>query len=263
MQIDKLKKLYSKDVFKCRKCKIGNISILNPYLGKNKKHSIIEKTNFHLNRRNFLLEYVETRSSKVPIMIIGEAPGLDGCGFCGIAFTDENKAINVLGLKNYHKRMCPFVTEESATLIYSIMQEVADRKNIAVQRILEKVYLTNSCMCVPLRSDKGTSVKKPSSQMSKKCKVILQKQIEYVEPKVIIVLGKSAFHAVLSFYNSNTNQSITEWVREGRSIDIDGLRIIPEIHPSKQNANNKWTHDLYPGIPDRLVKHISMHIGVF
>ncbi len=82
----------------------------------------------------------------------------------------------------------------------------------------EDVYLTHAVKCKPLHTNT------PSTSEWESCKTYLFSQIEFVQPKVIVTLGKDAYEKVTSEYDN------FETVR-GHVIDFKNYKLIPIYHP--------------------------------
>lgn len=231
---------------------------MNPYIDINRKIPD-RRLNFYINRRKFVLEYIKNKDD-IKIMIIGEAPGLDGCGYSGIGFTAEYNAINHLQLKNYHNTAGNLQKEDSADYIYSILEEAALKKCTSIKDFSRNLYFTNSCLCVPLSDTTCTSITKPHKIMKQNCRYYLLKQIEYTKPTVVICLGKIALETMNRMYNfAPKKMNITDYIRSSTTFRIEDMEIIPELHPSPINKYRKQTKDLYLGIVDRLCDYICKY----
>jgi len=231
---------------------------MNPYSDINRKIPD-RRSNFFINRRKFVLEYMKSKDD-IKIMIIGEAPGLDGCGYSGIGFTGEYNAINHLQLKNYHNTTGNLQKEDSANYIYSILERAALKKCTSIKDLSRNLYFTNSCLCVPLSDITCTSITKPHKVMKQNCRYFLKKQIEFIKPAAVICLGKIALEAMNGLYNfAPKKMKITNYIRNSTTFLIEGMEVIPELHPSPINEYRKLTKDLYPGIADRLCDYICRY----
>lgn len=185
--------LFSRQVFACRRRLHPDRHLMNPYLDRNEKHDPQGADNYATNRQSFLRAYISTLDATV--MILGEAPGLDGCGFCGIAFTAEDNAVNDLGLTNFHQSAPPFQREDSATLVYAAMRQASAQLGVTFSAVAQKVFLTNTSLCVPLQANL-TSTDTPGDIMKANCLDFLRQQIALVEPDVIIAIGGQAWYTL-------------------------------------------------------------------
>lgn len=126
-------------------------------------------------------------NDKSPLMIIGEAPG-----------ADEDKQ----GL--------PFVG--SAGQLLNKMLKAIDLER-------DDVYVCNVLKCRPPGN------RNPNEDEVQLCSPYLKKQIELVNPKIILTLGNFATKFIL-----NTPQGISKL--RGKSYSIDNRIVIPTYHPS-------------------------------
>jgi DNA polymerase len=129
------------------------------------------------------------------IMIIGEAPG------------------NKEDLEN-----TPFVGK-SGQILNSLLLETGISR--------EEVYITNTILCRPPNN------RDPTKEELEKCRTRLDKQIEIINPKVIITLGNFATKYILG-----TTKGITQL--KGKVYDINNRKIVPMFHPAVllYNGNN-------------------------
>ncbi len=143
-----------------------------------------------------------SRSRSVPgfgkedanIMLIGLAPGKDGADLTGI----------------------PFTRDPSGLLLDEML------RNAGISRELD-VYITNLVKCNP-RDNKDRN-RPPSNNEIQSCWPFLKKEIEMVQPKLIISLGKSAS----DFFIRERSKSMKEI--HGKEYKLDDKIVIPFIHP--------------------------------
>jgi DNA polymerase len=82
-----------------------------------------------------------------------------------------------------------------------------------------EVYITNIVKCRPPNN------RVPSESEAMNCRPYLQRQIELIQPKLIVTLGATAYR-----YLTNDDSPISK-VR-GSVIQVEGYQIIPTFHPS-------------------------------
>lgn len=251
--------IFQAQIFECKICNNNKkkIKFMNPYIDFNKK-VMNEGAGSSLNRRKFIEDYI-SKKSKIDIIILGLAPGLNGCGFSGIPFTAEKNAIMELKFPNYHNSKLPYQEEGSANFIYRVIKEVANIKGRTIQDISNSIYMINSCQCVPLKESEK-SIKDPSAEMLKNCWGHVSEIIEIIKPKVILVLGSMAYENIISQLTKVPKKNIKkllQCVLDGTTYQVNNIKIIPDIHPSPQNLNNPNSKDLYYNLEKRLSKYIS------
>lgn len=255
----KVIEIYENEIFKCNKCKSKN-KIMNPYSDFNSKIPK-ERRNSYENRKKYIVDYINDKNN-IKLMIIGLAPGLDGCGFSGIPFTDEYNAIEKLEYNNYHSNIKPYQCEESAKYIYKVLRNVALVKGKTIKEISKSIFMTNSCQCVPLETD--VSIKDPSTEMLNSCWGYLDSLINEIEPETIIVLGGISCKNLLGRFkdiNKKDFVKITDCITKEQCFFVNDIKVIPEIHPSPRNRNNPHTKKLYEGLENRLTKYICDSIS--
>jgi len=129
------------------------------------------------------------------IMIVGEAPGAD---------EDEQ------GL--------PFVGR-AGQLLTKILE--------AISLPREEVYICNTLKCRPPNN------RKPLVGETDQCEPYLWKQIEIVQPKLILALGLTAANTLLKNKESMTNL-------RGKIHDYHGIRTLVTYHPAALLRNPEW-----------------------
>lgn len=134
-------------------------------------------------------------SPNADIMIVGEAPGAD---------EDEQ------GL--------PFVGR-AGQLLTKILE--------AISLPREEVYICNILKCRPPNN------RKPLVGETDQCEPYLWKQIEIVQPKLILALGLTAANTLLKNKESMTNL-------RGKIHDYHGIRTLVTYHPAALLRNPEW-----------------------
>ncbi|MEO1927192.1 MAG: uracil-DNA glycosylase [Nautiliaceae bacterium] len=177
-----------------------------------------ELLDFYLKRKDFIKKefsenidftdvfdpYLDLKTDK-PIMIIGEAPGA-----------------NEVRLKE------PFVGKAGENLNYLISLSGLDRKR--------DFLITNA---FPFRTFKGNANRTPSAKELKLGAKLLEKEIEIVKPKLILLLGNSAIKAF----------SYIPWAKEVKNLkkcgiyEINGKKVGVCFHPSPLAFNRKDIRD--------------------
>ena len=132
-------------------------------------------------------------NSKAGIMFIGEAPG-----------------------RNEDEKGRPFVG-----LAGKILDETLDKVGIVRSRI----FVTNIVKCRP----PGNRV--PTEDERRVCKNYLEREISIVSPKIICILGRTAYHSMLGGASILGNR--------GKFVEKDGRLFFLTIHPAAIIYNNK------------------------
>jgi uracil-DNA glycosylase len=246
----KLAKFYQKEIFTCTRCRQ---KLINPYIHANPKHDPPDQS-LAANRRKFQLDYIASKKD-VRIVVIGEAPGLDGCGYGGIAFTGEYNAVKDLGLTNYHGTQSGWQKEQSANLLYGALGTYCQRAGVELTAAAGRMYFTNAIMCVPL-GENGRSITAPAAATRLKCQANLRRQIEILQPRLLLTLGANALKAVADTFGLQFADKLTILVQNQRRsrqpLSIkDGLFLIPEIHPSPRN---RVLGQIYTDLPASLTE---------
>jgi len=136
------------------------------------------------------------------LMLIGEAPGLDedkeGEPFVGAAGQLLTKIIEATGL---------------------------DR---------DKVYITNILKCRPDTPGKVYGNRKPRPEEMETCFPWVKRQIEIIQPKVMIALGGTAVEGLLGKMPSGISRLRGNWQ------EYRGVPVMPTFHPSYLLRNQSW-----------------------
>lgn len=123
-----------------------------------------------------------------PIMLIGEAPG-----------------------KNEDETGIPFIGRAGQLLRKFLFDCGYEQKDF---------YIANTLKCRPPENRKPTKDEKAA------CSKFLEKQIELVNPKIVVLVGSTALE---SFIN---DKKLTITKARGQVFEINGRKFIPIFHPS-------------------------------
>lgn len=137
-------------------------------------------------------------NSKASIMFVGEAPG-----------------------RNEDEKGRPFVG-----LAGKILDETLDKVGIVRSRI----FVTNIVKCRP----PGNRV--PTEEEQRVCKNYLEREISIVSPKIICILGRTAYQSLLGGGSILGNR--------GKFIEKDSKLFFLTIHPAAIIYNNKLRYAL-------------------
>jgi DNA polymerase len=118
----------------------------------------------------------------------------------------------------------PFVGR-AGQLLTKIIQNVLEIKR-------ESVYIANIAKCRPPFN------RVPTIEEAEKCKPYLLKQIEIINPKILVCLGKTAF-----MYLLNSDLPISK-VR-GQLFEYKDKKVIPTYHPSYLLRNPSAKKEAY------------------
>ncbi len=128
----------------------------------------------------------------------------------------------------------PLEIEDNAGAIF--LGRGGDMLTAMIEKVLnlsrEQVYITNLLKCHPLLT------KEVHESEFHTCKAYLFKEIELVNPKVIVTLGDIAYH-----YLTNDFTALKE-IR-GRVLQKDGYSIIPTYHPNFLLKNPSFKREVF------------------
>lgn len=148
--------------------------------------------------------------SNARVMVVGLAPGAHGSNRTGRNFTGDASggflypALHRAGFAN---------------------QAEAESRDDGL--ILKDMYISASARCAPPDN-------KPSLQELNNCQPYLERELEIINSKVIVCLGRIAFERILKIYNIRNS---TYKFGHGAAYQLDNERwLLCSYHPSQQNT---------------------------
>lgn len=147
------------------------------------------------------------------ILVVGLAPGAHGSNRTGRQFTGDASgnflypALHKAGFANQPK---------------------AESRSDGL--ILNDMYITASGRCAPPDN-------KPSSEELNNCQPYLERELEIINPRVIVCLGRIAFERILKIYSEKS--SVYKFVHGASYQLANGKWILCSYHPSQQNTSTK------------------------
>jgi len=166
---------------------------------------------------------IETQTIKMPQDLKELQKIVSNCHLCNLAKTRKNV---VFGEGNPKAKLMfigeapgreediqgrPFVGR-SGELLTKMIENVLLLKR-------DDIYIANIIKCRPPQN------RDPEFEEVESCKGYLLKQIEIIQPKIIVTLGRIAFKYLL-----NDETPITK--ARGKIYDFKGIKVIPTFHPS-------------------------------
>jgi uracil-DNA glycosylase family 4 len=132
------------------------------------------------------------------VMFIGEAPGRQGGDRTRVPFSGDQSGHNF------------------------------GRYIASINLTRDEIFITNSVLCNP-RKESGAN-RKPSVGESVNCAAFLRRQIELIEPRVVVTLGAVALAALgrIEYHQFSLKDSA------GRVCEWNGRLLVPLYHPSPQ-----------------------------
>ena len=132
------------------------------------------------------MQFLEKEIQKLKLVFIGEAPG-----------------------RSEDKKGEPFVGAAGKKLSIAL-------EHAGIAR--DDVYITNVVKCRPPKN------RVPLEKEEKACEGFLKSEISSIQPKIICVMGNTAFHSLLGGGNITKNR--------GKVIKKDGLTYFVTVHPA-------------------------------
>jgi DNA polymerase len=219
------------DMGKCQKClelksKNGkDYSLINIY----------EDNEFAKNIPSIWTDWYNRLDSK--IMIIGQDWG---------PFIDMQK-LNSQYTKN-EDTWDNLIEQEKSNTKKLLTQYIIESSNGKVNS-LNEIYITNAIMCARNGNNyRGDNIDLKKSTFN--CRQYLKKQIEIVNPKVLLTLGYYPLKALSDIYNFKIENTLKSTIESMPTIKLGDIIIIPLYHPVAQikkqeqleQYNRIWEH---------------------
>jgi uracil-DNA glycosylase len=144
------------------------------------------------------------------VLVVGLAPGAHGSNRTGRQFTGDASG----GFLFPALYRAGFANQPSA-------------ESRSDGLLLKGMYITASGRCAP-------PANKPSPEELNNCQPYLERELEILQPKVIVCLGRIAFERVLRIYSARN----TAWkFGHGAAYQLEnGVWVLCSYHPSQQNT---------------------------
>jgi uracil-DNA glycosylase len=157
------------------------------------------------------------------VLVVGLAPGAHGSNRTGRQFTGDGSG-HFLYPALYR---AGFASQPDAT---------SRDDGLA----LHDMFITAAGRCAPPNN-------KPTTEELNNCQPFLEREIQLLQPKVIVVLGRIAFERVLRIYSIH-NPAFKFGHGVSYHLD-DGIWVLCSYHPSQQNTlTGKLTVKMFDGI---------------
>lgn len=147
------------------------------------------------------------------VLVVGLAPGAHGSNRTGRQFTGDASgnflypALHKAGFAN---------------------QPTSESRSDGLR--LSDMYITASGRCAPPDN-------KPSPEELNNCQPFLERELEIINPRVIVCLGRVAFERILKIYSARN--PVFKFAH-GASYQLDtGKWVLCSYHPSQQNTSTK------------------------
>jgi uracil-DNA glycosylase family 4 len=157
------------------------------------------------------------------VLVVGLAPGAHGSNRTGRQFTGDASG-NFLFPALYR---AGFASRPESTSRDDDLE-------------LNDMYITASGRCAPPKN-------KPTTEELNNCQPFLEREIELLQPEVIVVLGRIAFERILRIYSE---PKADKKFAHGAVFRLDaGPWLVCSYHPSQQNTSTgKLTVEMFDGI---------------
>jgi uracil-DNA glycosylase family 4 len=137
-------------------------------------------------------------SQRARVLFVGEAPGRYGAGRSGV----------------------PFHGDESGRRFESLLAVAGLTRN--------DVFVTNAVLCNPLDGE-GRN-RRPKTSEVERCSSFLRRQIEVIDPTIVVALGSVALQALerIEGHDAALRKDV------GRAIEWLDRRLVPLYHPGRR-----------------------------
>ena len=172
------------------------------------------------------------------VLVVGLAPGAHGSNRTGRQFTGDASggflfpALHRAGFAN---------------------QAEAESRSDGL--ILQDMYITASGRCAPPDN-------KPSPVELNNCQPFLERELQIINPKVIVCLGRIAFERILRICSDRRERNSVYKFAHGASYQLaNGQWVLGSYHPSQQNTlTGKLTVDMFDQIWIKARKLVNENI---
>jgi uracil-DNA glycosylase len=159
-------------------------TLFNPY---SDRHEVFDQRNAIAIRRANLRNYLALYTERPPLLLVGEAPGPNGCRFSGVPFSSEHQLLaGVLPFrgKASSKGLRP-CKETSATLYWN-----------AIQGFERQTFAWNCVPFHPHRAGEPLSIRAPTLAEIRRYAPLLRQVIALMQPQRVVAIGNQAARAL-------------------------------------------------------------------
>jgi len=193
---------HNQQIIACRKC---------PRLVKWREEVAQVKRKAYINEEYWGKPVPGFGDTRAHVMVVGLAPGAHGSNRTGRQFTGDASggflfpALHKAGFAN---------------------QALSESRGDGL--ILKDMYITASGRCAPPDN-------KPNPEELNNCQPFLERELEFIQPKVIVCLGKIAFDRILKIFAVRGLK-----FAHGAAYELmTGQWLLCSYHPSQQNTSTK------------------------
>ena len=195
---------HNKQIIACRKC---------PRLVEWREEVAQVKRKAYINEEYWGKPVPGFGDPQARVLVVGLAPGAHGSNRTGRQFTGDASgsflypALHKAGFAN---------------------QPTSESRSDGL--ILKDMYITASGRCAPPDN-------KPTPEELNNCQPYLERELEIINPKVIVCLGRIAFERILKIHSEKISVYI---FAHGASYQLaNGKWLLCSYHPSQQNTSTK------------------------
>jgi uracil-DNA glycosylase family 4 len=164
---------------------------------------------------------------KARILVVGLAPGAHGSNRTGRQFTGDASGGFLF-----------------PALYRAGFANQAEARSRSDGLLLKDLYITASARCAPPDN-------KPSPAELNACQPFLERELELIQPKVIVALGRIAFERVVRIYSASVDglRSTVKFSHGAVYELTTGHWLLASYHPSQQNTlTGKLTVEMFDAV---------------
>ena len=213
---------HNKEIIACRKC---------PRLVEWREEVARVKRKAYINEEYWGKPVPGFGDPKARVLVVGLAPGAHGSNRTGRQFTGDASgnflypALHKAGFAN---------------------QPTSESRSDGL--ILNDMYITASGRCAPPDN-------KPTPEELNNCQPFLERELELIDPEVIVCLGRISFERILKIYSEKS--SVYKFVHGASYQLANGKWNLCSYHPSQQNTSTKkLTPKMFESIWEK-AKHLA------
>jgi len=157
---------------------------------------------------------------KARVLVVGLAPGAHGSNRTGRQFTGDASG--------------GFLFPALYRAGFASRPESVSRDD---ELVLKDMYITASGRCAPPKN-------KPTAEELNNCQPFLERELENLQPKVIVCLGRIAFERILRIFSEP--KSGKKFAHNAMFYLENGIWLVCSYHPSQQNTlTGKLTVEMF------------------
>jgi hypothetical protein len=153
----------------------------------NQTAPVFDRTDAVAIRRENLRNYHSHFDRRPATLLVGEAPGPNGCRFSGVAFTSEFQLVS---------KSLPFAGAQSSNRATPYKEASASTFWSAMVGFESQAFIWNCVPFHPHEEDKPLSIRAPTTAEVRRYAHILRGVVEVLQPRHVVSIGNHASRAL-------------------------------------------------------------------